>query len=137
VHSTSDRLTIRIHPVPVTGTDRHEQFKRAKAIAGDLKKIEGLANVESHQPLYGNRAILNTINPMITAEIVEATGPMLDVVVQELFELLRERREKKDHRKTMILIGESAYLVTNKNEAKQSEKILRQIKKLFKKNKKK
>ena len=135
--SSSERITIRIHPVPVAGTELSEQFKRAKAIADDLKKIGGFTNVESHQPLYENRVILNTLDPMITAEIIEATGPILSVMVQELFELLRAKREQKDHRKTMILLGDSAYLVTNKNETKQGEKIQKQIKRHFKKNRKK
>ena len=132
VRSTSTRLTIRIHPVPVTGTDRTEQFARAKAIADDLNKIEGLANVETH---YGHRVILNTIDPMITAEIIEATRPMLTSLVHELLELLREKRGKKDHRKTMIFLGDSAYLVTNKNETKQKGKIQKQTKRYFRKKK--
>ena len=74
---------------------------------------------------------------MITAEIIEATGPILSVMVQELFELLRAKRKQKDHQKTMILLGDSAYLVTNKNETKQGEKIQKQIKRLFQKNRKK
>ena len=130
VRSTSARLVIRIHPVPVTGTDRTEQFARAKTIADDLKKIEGLAKVEA---LYGHRVILNTLDPMITAEIIDATGPMLMSLVDKLLKLLREKRGKKDHLKTMIFLGDSAYLVTNKNETEQKEKIQKQTKRYFRK----
>jgi hypothetical protein len=63
-------LEIQIHLVAFSGTDRLAQFRRAKEIAEEMRKIEGVENAQVRELLQKAIGIQNTIDPIITAAII-------------------------------------------------------------------
>ncbi len=47
----------------------------------------------------------NTLDPAITVSIISATGTTLAAIITGIFALLRDKRNKRDHRATVINIG--------------------------------
>ena len=129
-------LTIHIHPVAITGTDRSEQFRRAQDIAKDLRSIDGVKNAECIEPLQKTGVIYNRVDPIITVALIGAASTTINAIVSEIFKLLREKRDKKDHREDMIFIGNLTFQVTKRNDTKTEAEVKRQIEQHFKKRKK-
>jgi hypothetical protein len=97
-------LEIQIHPVAFSGTDRLAQFRRAKEIAEEIRKIEGVENAQVRELLQKAIGIQNTIDPIITAAIITGASGVVEATITGIFSLLREKREKKDHRETIIYV---------------------------------
>jgi len=122
-------LEIQIHPVAFSGTDRLAQFRRAKEIAEEMRKIEGVENAQVRELLQKAIGIQNTIDPIITAAIITGTSAVVAATVTGIFSLLREKREKKDHRETAICVLGDWYVIKNEaDERKAIKRIQAQIK---------
>jgi hypothetical protein len=126
--ASPENVVIHIQPVPFAGTDPDEQFRTTLEITGDLIKLEGFTQ-------YSIGASSNTVDPIITMAIATAVGPMLGVLLDNLFKVLREKRDKKHHRVTIIVVQGNYYRITNRSETKEKAKIRKQIERQFTKSK--
>ena len=122
----SGYFTVDIHPVPFPGVSKDEQFERAEAFAQQLSKIEGFATVTIKPISRRPGVILNTVDPIITAAIITAIGAP---TVSAFFKVLRERREKKDLRETIVFFQDCTFQINDQNEATMQKAIEKLVKK--------
>ena len=123
-------FTIDIHPAPFPDVSKAEQFKRAQALADELGKIEGFADVKLQQVNQRSGAALNAFDPLITVAIITSGMPP---ALTALFDILRKKRTEKDHQKTVIHIENITFMITSRNEAKMKKEIEKLV---WRKNKK-
>ena len=119
-------ITIKIHPVPIAGTSRKEQFARAQVITSELRNLEGVETAECYE--LKSPGIQNTLDPLITV-IITAAGPVVSTLISEIFALLRDKRDKKDHRATVFIVGDDILHIENKNETSNMRRLTKIIKK--------
>jgi ferredoxin-fold anticodon binding domain-containing protein len=116
-------LKLDIHPVAFAGTDRAEHFRRAREIAEEIRKIHGIEDAKVYERFQKAVGIQNTVDPIIVAAIVSATSVVVAATITGIFTVLREKREKKDHRETVVQIFGNWYVINKESESQIKQEI--------------
>ncbi len=135
----NSQLIIEIYPSPFPETEPREEFRTAQRIVGDLEKLKSSANIKVTVPVRGSSGpALDPAGVLIVIAILRyVVGPALTGMVNGIFALLRESRDKKEHRETIIIVQGKRHKITNRNENKEKARIQKEIESYFKRTKKK
>jgi len=103
------RLEIEIIPVAYPATTRKEQAERAKILAQELGSIKGVESAKPFERLAKAHEIQNS-GGLLIVTVITASGPLVVEIVKGIFQLLRNKRNRKDHRETVINIHKNYFI---------------------------
>jgi hypothetical protein len=79
-----------------------------------------------------SKRLLESLDPAIIVEIAAAAATLLAPIISEIFALLREKGDKKDHRATVININNNWFHVENDEDSFIKQRVIELIEQHFK-----
>src|ERR1700736_1353569 len=92
VRSAVMTFTVEIEPRSPFGTDKEERLADAAALANEIAQLDGVEKAEFFERVEKGSGVFE--NPVVVAALITAGGQAVIALINKLFQLLREKREK-------------------------------------------